>query len=60
MAAGLRGEALSEERAVAVSTDLKRGMGVARAAAALNDLNAEPGGLAAALARLARTAPRER
>ncbi len=60
MAAGLRGEALTEERAAEVATDLKRGIGHARAVAALNDMNAEPGGLAAALARLARPARRER
>lgn len=49
-----RGETLSPERAAEVAADLARIVGHARAAAAGNDFNAEPGRWPLALARLAR------
>lgn len=53
MAAQLRGETLSDQRAAEVATDLRRLASHARAVAVENDFNAEPGQFAVALVRLA-------
>jgi hypothetical protein len=53
MAAQLRGETLSDQRATEVAADLQRLASNARAVAAENDFNAEPGHFASTLMRLA-------
>lgn len=57
MAAELHGEVLEPQRAGEVAEDLNRLLVHARAAAAGNGFDAEPGQFAVALARLARPGP---
>jgi hypothetical protein len=54
MAAEMRGEQLTEERAAEIAEDLRRIVGHARAAAAGNEFSAEPSQFGTTLARLAR------